>query len=63
MTKWAIMIEPDPGDWIYVCEGMSWNTSSNPKLYDTKEDAIEASLIWNNPSVVPYHRPEEKIVD
>lgn len=63
MSKWAIMIEPDPGEWIYVCEGNSWNTSSNPKLYDSKEDAIADSLVWNNPSVVKYHMPEQDDVD
>tara|TARA_B100000497_G_C7684397_1_gene414505 strand:- start:2060 stop:2251 length:192 start_codon:yes stop_codon:yes gene_type:complete len=60
MSKWAVMIEPDPGDWIYVCDGVSWRTGSSPKLYDTKEEAVEASLTWNNPSVVQYHMPEKE---
>lgn len=59
MAKYAIMIEVDPGDWIYVCnlnEG-KWGPDSPVAVYETREEAEVAAQIWNNPEVVVYHEP------
>ena len=55
---YAIMIEFDNDEWMYVCEGSQWQESKdNPVLYDTYEEALEASKVWNNPRIVSYHIP------
>lgn len=59
MAKYAIMIEVDPGDWIYVCNlnESSWGPDSPVAVYETREEAEVAAQIWNNPEVVVYHEP------
>ena len=53
--KWAILLEFGDDDHIYVTEdngGNCWDLKV--KLFDTVNDALDASFVWKNAVVVPF---------
>ena len=48
--KFAIQIEFDVGEWVYITE----NESGKVVLYATYNEALAESKIWNQPRVVSY---------
>ena len=54
MTKYAVMIEVDHGEWMYVSGKNPFSYESKPQIFDTREEAAEASSAWNTGWVVEY---------
>lgn len=54
MTKYAIMIEVEEGEWMYVSEDNPFTYTSKPRLFDDRRMAEAAALLWNTGHVVEY---------
>lgn len=54
MTKYAVMIEVDEGEWMYVSADNPFDYSSKPKVFATRAQAEEAAKMWNTGWVVEY---------
>ena len=52
--KYAVMIQVDEGEWMYVSADNPFDYNSKPLLFDTKEQAQEAAKEWNTGWVVEY---------
>jgi hypothetical protein len=54
MNKYAVMIELDD-ELMYVSDDNPFDYNSEPRLFDTKEEAELEASIWLTGRVVPYH--------
>lgn len=54
MTKYAVMIEVDHGEWMYLTQDNPFTYASKPQVFETKEEAQEAAKNWNTGWVVEY---------
>ena len=54
MTKYAVMIEVDEGEWMYLSEDNPFSYASKPQVFETREQAQEAANNWNTGWVVEY---------
>ena len=60
MTKYAVMIEVDEGEWMYLSKDNPFSYDSRPQIFDTREEAAEASSAWNTGWVVEYKTGGDK---
>jgi len=63
MTKYAVMIEVDHGEWMYLSEDNPFDYSSKPLVFNTKEGAQEAAKNWNTGWVIEYTRYKSDVYD
>lgn len=56
MPKYAVMIEVDHGEWMYLSEDNPFNYDSKPQVFDTREQAQEAANNWNTGWVIEYDK-------
>ena len=54
MHKYAVMIEIDDA-LMYVSADNPFDYNSEPRLFDTKEEAKLAASTWKTGRVVPYY--------
>lgn len=54
MTRYAVMIEVDHGEWMYLTQDNPFTYASKPQVFETKEEAQEAAKNWNTGWVVEY---------
>jgi len=54
MNKYAVMIELDD-ELMYVSDDNPFDYKSEPRLFDTKEEAELEARNWLTGHVVPYH--------
>jgi len=54
MPKYAVMIEVDEGEWMYLSEDNPFTYNSKPQLFDTRKEAKEAASKWDTGWVVEY---------
>lgn len=62
MTKYAVMIEVDHGEWMYLSEDNPFSYKSKPLIFDTREQAQQAASRWNTGLVVQYDRKDTPAV-
>jgi hypothetical protein len=55
MTKYAVMIEVDEGEWMYLSHDNPFTYYSKPCVFDTKQEADDAASKWNTGWVVEYN--------
>jgi hypothetical protein len=55
MPKYAVMIEVDHGEWMYLSEDNPFSYDSKPQVFNTREQAQEAAKNWNTGWVVTYN--------
>ena len=53
--KYAVLIQVDEGEWMYLSEDNPFTYKSKPQIFETKEDAEAAAARWNTGRVVEYH--------
>jgi hypothetical protein len=56
MPKYAVMIEVDHGEWMYVSGKNPFSYADKPVLFETREEAQEVANEWNTGWVVQYER-------
>ena len=57
--KYAIMIELDD-KLVYVCgDGNQWGPKDLVLQYDTYDEALEGSKIWNNPVITEWSQNDK----
>ena len=56
MPKYAVMIEVDHGEWMYVSGMNPFSYADKPVLFETREEAQEVAKEWNTGWVVEYDK-------
>lgn len=56
MAKYAVMIEVDEGEWMYVSGDNPFTYASKPQVFETRSEAEEAAKMWNTGWVVEYDK-------
>lgn len=61
MTKYAVMIEVDHGEWMYMSADNPFSYASKPLVFNDKRMAQAAALLWNTGHVVEYMGDTEDV--
>lgn len=61
MPRYAVMIEVDYGEWMYLSDENPFSYESKPRLFDDKRMAQAAALLWNTGHVVEYKGNTEDV--
>ena len=52
--KYAVLIQVDEGEWMYLSEDNPFTYESEPQIFETKEEAEAAAARWNTGRVVEH---------
>lgn len=61
MIKYAVMIEVDEGEWMYLTDENPFTYASKPRLFDDIHMAQAAAQLWNTGHVVEYKGNTEDV--
>jgi hypothetical protein len=61
MTKYAVMIEVDHGEWMYLSEDNPFSYASKPRIFNDRNMAEATALLWNTGYVVEYKGDTEDV--
>lgn len=56
MAKYAVMIQVEEGEWMYVSEDNPFTYASKPQVFETREEANQVAKLWHTGWVVSYEK-------
>ena len=54
MTKYAVQIEIESGEYMMVASVNPWTYMDEPKLFNSYEEATKEAMRWNTGKVLEY---------